>query len=326
MGDLNRRLESLKIPLEDPPFSLLWPIAGNGVAEPEQVSFRRASDDHWASLRFVVPVPKHFPGAEIVVKQWVNDWWPVTCPDLPMRSRGSLRWVPACADTPGALGPTWWVAGLDHHGAQGVSGHLAGTNVELRLPDAMDATAEAVSQLLSRFTLVAPGPTSWYERAFHVRRDIPERGWGDGLVTRLDWSPWASAPEHPGCPAPDLLAPHALPDGWLVDATGARANPRLDHHERQWVVVREQTGDPLLWARAVPLASRHRVPLIIRLDGRYRLDWDETPVGWAGSLDPAHGHHVILLERGGLRIEVWVGLAAGLDRDRAALAANRAFP
>lgn len=325
MPDARLRLAATGLDLDRPPFSVLWPEPlSDGRFEPREASFRPATDDHWASLRLVVPVPHVYDGAEVVVKEWVNDWWPPPCPDLPLRDRGTLRWVPGCADVPGTEA-TWWVAGLDHHGTPGLATHRHGTNVEVRLPDGMDAMGPDTAELLSRLALVARGPVSWFQRAFHPHRDIPERGWGEGIMTGLDWSPWASAPEHPECPAPDLFAPDRLPDGWMVDATGARENPRHDHYERQWVVVQRKTGNPLMWARAVPLTSRARHPLVVRADSRYRLDWDETPIGWAGSLHPRHGHHVVLLERGDLRIEVWIGLAAGLDRDRAALVADKAF-
>lgn len=308
------------------PFTLFW-VRSQSEPErfcPTEVSFRAADEERWASLRYRVPLGLEGT-ADAVVKQWVNDWWPPTCPDLPLRDRGVLRWIPPCAETPSAPRPAWWVAGQDYHGTQGLTAHLEGTNVEVRLPDGVHPDHPVVNELLSRFSRVGRGPASWFERAYHPHRDLPDRGWGDGLVSGLDWSPWAAAPEHPDCPPPDLLQPDALSEDWVTDATGARTNPRLDHRERQWVVADRTTGDPLLWARAVPLASRHRHPLLVRVDARYRLDWEETPVGWVGSLDPAHGHHVVLLERGDLRIEVWVGLHARCDRNAAAKLVDRAF-
>lgn len=313
--------------LQDPPFSVLWPHAGEGIPMPQDVSFRPASDEHWASLRYEVPLSprKQDRSLRASVKQWVNDWWPPTCPDLPLRDKGELLWVPACSDVSDPADPTWWVAGLHHHGNPGLSGHMAGTNIEISLPERLWPTDPLVKRFLSRFKVIARGPVSWYKRAYHPHRDIPDRGWGDGIVANLDWSPWFAAPEHLDAPPPDLLAAHLLPPRWHPDATGARSNPRLGHHERQWVVVDRHTGDPLLWARATPLTTRHRHPLLVQVDARYRLDWEETPVGWVGSLDPEHGHHVVLLERGDLRIEAWVGLAAGLKRRDAALVVDRAF-
>lgn len=313
--------------LDDLPFTLFW-VRSQSEADrftPVDVSFRPADEERWASLRYRIPLTEIYPGADATVKQWVNDWWPPPCPDLPLRTRGRLRWIPPSAETPSAPRPSWWVSGLDHHGTQGLTAHLGGTNVEVRLPDGVPPDHPVVSELVSRFSRLGRGPVSWYARAYHPHRDIPDRGWGDGLVTDLDWAPWAAAPEHANCPAPDLLQPRHLPHGWTADATGARNNPRLDHRERQWVVIDGDSGDPLLWARAVPLTSRHRHPLLARVDARYRLDWEETPVGWAGSLDPRHGHHVVLLERGDLRIEVWVGLHAALDRAAAAALADKIF-
>ncbi len=313
--------------LDDPPFSVLWPHPGEGISRPENVSYRHANDEHWASLRYEVPLSTRKGDGEPAanVKQWVNDWWPPTCPDLPLRDKGQVLWVPPCSEVPRAPRPALWVAGLHHHGTPGLSATLAGTNMEISLPEHLLPTDPLVKRLISRFTLLAQANPSWYQRAYHPHRDIPDRGWGDGIVANLDWAPWFAAPEHPDCPPPDLLANHMLPPTWNTDATGARSNPRLGHHERQWVVVDKTTGDPVLWARATPLATRHRHPLVVQVDARYRLDWEETPVGWAGSLDAKHGHHVVLLERGELRIEAWIGLAAGLDRRAAAQIVDQAF-
>jgi hypothetical protein len=310
--------------LQRPPFSILWPQGGPDAPGPRNVSYRQATDEHWASLRYEIPLIDE-DGPLISLKQWVNDWWPPTCPDLPMRDRGRLIWVPPCTENPDPPKPTWWVAGLHHHGTPGLSAHIAGTNIEVSLPESLLPHDPLVRSFLSRLRLIAQATPSWYKRAYHPHRDIPDRGWGDGLVASLDWAPWFAAPEHPDSPPPDLLASHLLPPNWHTDATGARSNPRLGHHERQWVVVDKDTGDPLLWARATPLSTRHRHPLLVRVDARYRLEWEETPVGWAGSLDPEHGHHVVLLERGDLRIEAWVGLAAGMDRRQAAHTVDRAF-
>lgn len=315
--------------LADVPFSVVWPADDPGAdalhGPPEQVSLRPADDQHWASLRYVLPVPDLGPEAEIVVKLWVNDWWPPTCPDLNLRDRGALQWIPGCADYDDAAGPAWWVAGLDYHGERGLSAHLHGTNVEVRLPDALPPDDPRTRAILSRLRLVHQGPVSWYTRAYHPHRDVPDRGSGDGLIAGLDWSPWFAAPEHPGCPAPDLVHADALPADWRLDATGARVNRRLDHAERQWVVVHAGTGNPLVWARAMPMTSQHRHPLLVRVDARYRLDWEETPLGWAGSLHADHGHHVVLLERGELRYEVWFGLHAACTRGEAAVLADRLF-
>lgn len=312
----------LQIP-QDTPFSVFWPDG----ADVREVSYRPASDQHWPSLRLTFPMPGFDNSeAEVVVKQWVNDWWPPTCPDLNLRDKGRVWWVPAESDVRRAAGPTWWVAGQDHHGVAGLAGHLWGTNVEVRLPDGLLLDHPAVPRLLSRLTLVRRGSPSWLARSYHPHRDVPDRGWGDGLVTGLEWAPWLEAPEHPRCPAPDLLRPDALPREWRPDATGARENRRIGHVERQWVAVETRRGEPVVWARAVPMMTRHPHPLLHRADGRYRLEWEETPVGWAGSLDPRYGHHVVLLERGELRLEVWFGLHADLDRRQAAIMADRLFP
>lgn len=319
-------LRARGLDLARPPFSVLWPHPDGDAFRVRSVSFRPASEEHWASLRLEVVLGDEPDEVLVaVVKQWVNDWWPPTCPDLPLRDRGQLLWVPACADTPGAAPPAWWVGGLHHHGTPGVTAHVLGTNVEVELPAQLLPGDPLVRRFLSRLRVLARGPTSWYRRAYHPHRDVPDRGWGDGLVARLDWAPWDAAPEHPDAPPPDLLRADRLPATWRADATGARANPRLRHGERQWVVVDRRSGDPVLWGRATPLRSRQRHPLLVQVDGRYRLDWDETPVGWAGSLDAQHGHHVVLLERGELRVEAWVGLAARLARPAAAQVTDRIF-
>lgn len=324
-ANLRPRLEDAGLDLSHPPFSVIWLAPGHGIGPPQDLSYRPATDEHWASLHYQVPISQRDPELKAVVKQWVNDWWPPTCPDIPLRDKGQILWVPACSELQSPPRPPLWVAGTHHQGTAGLCAHIAGTNVDIVLPERILPTDPLVRQMLSRFHVAEQGPISWYERAYHPHRDIPDRGWGDGLVASVDWAPWFAAPEHPDSPPPDLLDDQRLPPGWHADATGARANPRLDHSERQWVIVDEQTGDPLLWARATPLGTRHRHPLLVQVDGRYRLDWEETPVGWTGSLDPTQGHHVVLLERGGLRIEAWVSLAARMTRREAAQIVDRAF-
>lgn len=319
------KLEAAGLDISRPPFSLVWLEPGRGLGAPQNVSYRPATDEHWASLRYEVPISRRDPELKATVKQWVNDWWPPTCPDIPLSDKGHILWVPKCSEVSSPQVPPLWVAGMHHRGTPGLSAHMGGTNVDIALPERLLPGDPVVRRLLSRLTVAVQGPVSWLERAYHPHRDIPDRGWGDGLVASVDWAPWFAAPEHPDCPPPDLLNNHLLPPTWRADATGARANPRLDHSERQWVAVESTTGDPMLWARATPLATRHRHPLLVQVDARYRLDWEETPVGWAGSLDPEHGHHVVLLERGGLRIESWVSLAARLTRREAAQVVDRAF-
>jgi hypothetical protein len=320
-------LRAAGLDLSRAPFSILWPEPEGDRFLARNSSFRPATDEHWASLRYEVVMAPGEGEEELiaVVKEWVNDWWPPTCPDLPLRDKGHLLWSPSCADIPDPAPATTWVGGLHHHGAPGLSAHILGTNIEVALPQQLLPGDPLVRAFLSRFRVLARGPVSWYRRAYHPHRDVPDRGWGDGLVARLDWAPWEAAPEHPNVPPPDILVADRLPVDWRADATGARANPRLAHSERQWVVVHQKSGDPVLWGRATPLKSRQRHPLLVQVDGRYRLDWEETPVGWAGSLDPERGHHVVLLERDDLRIEAWVGLAAGLTRSGAAQVVDKIF-